>query len=104
MKQKDFIDILSRKTTLSKKDIADFLGKVFETVKNVLLQNDEISFNGFGKFSLKHKPARTGRNPKTGAALKIPARALPVFKSSSILKEAVSKKVKVKKTEKNKRG
>jgi nucleoid DNA-binding protein len=49
---------------------------------------------GFGKFVLTHKLARTGHNPQTGEEIKIAARAVPIFKPSSVLKEAVAKAVK----------
>ena len=67
------------------------LSLVLETITKTLAKGDEVVFVGFGSFKVKKRSARTGRNPKTGAVLKIPARKVPHFSAGKKLKEAISK-------------
>ena len=101
MLRKDFIAKLSEKFDLPKNQTDKMINQVFEAITEILLQNDEIALPGFGKFGVQHKAAHHGRNPRTGEKLSIKAKAVPIFKASSILKETMAKKVKVKLTDKN---
>ena len=62
-----------------------FLGTIKKTLKN----REEIFISGFGTFSVVKRKARTGRNPKTGEAIRIAARVIPKFKPAKAFKEAV---------------
>ena len=90
MKKSDFIEVLAEKIDQSKKDttaIVDaFLALIVETVK----KGDEVVFPELGKFVLKKKPARTARNPVTGATVDVPAKIVPAFKAMKKFKDAVA--------------
>jgi DNA-binding protein HU-beta len=62
---------------------------VMESIKNVLMADGEVSLNGIGKLKIKDKPARKGRNPKTGATIDISATRVVKFGVAKALKEAV---------------
>lgn len=64
------------------------------TVQKTLKKGDEVALTGFEKFSVAHRGARTGRNPQTGAAVKIKASKTPRFSAGATLKQAVSGKPK----------
>lgn len=64
---------------------------VFATVQQELVAGKDVSIRGFGKFRVSALKPRTARNPKTGAAVQVPAKKYPRFTSSDALKEAVNK-------------
>ncbi|MEK9177186.1 MAG: HU family DNA-binding protein [Patescibacteria group bacterium] len=62
---------------------------IIETVTEALKKGDEVSVAGLGIFSTKMRPARTGRNPRTGESIKVPSMRVPKFRAAKALKEAV---------------
>lgn len=62
---------------------------LIETIVDTLKGGDEVSIAGLGIFSTKMRPARTGRNPRTGEAIKVPSMRVPKFRAAKALKEAV---------------
>ncbi len=62
---------------------------IIKEITQTLKQNGKVAIAGLGAFKVKTRKARTGRNPKTGASVQIPARKVPVFKASTTLKNAV---------------
>lgn len=96
MLKKEFIEKLADALETTKADAEKKADAVFEAIVQLLLQDDDILWPGFGRFSVTHKAARTGRNPATGKSLKIAAKAVPTFKVATQLKERVKKKVKAK--------
>jgi len=94
MTKQEFINQLSVGLNLSKTETDNTVTKIFKTIAEILTKDDEINLPSFGRFAVSHKTARTGRNPSTGKALNIPAKAVPVFKSSTALKELIATKVK----------
>jgi DNA-binding protein HU-beta len=83
------IDQLSKKTKLSKKDTEKTLNSFFETIKISLKQGQKVQLIPFGSFEVRHRKARTGRDPRTGAKITIKARRVPVFRPGKALKQAV---------------
>ena len=77
-------------TGMTKKDAAAAVDAVIDGIKGALAKGDKVSLVGFGSFSVKKRAARTGRNPQTGAPLKIKAKKIPVFSAGKALKDAVS--------------
>ena len=63
---------------------------VFDSIVKTLKRGDEVSVAGFGKFTVKDKPARDARNPKTGATVKVKASKAPKFGAAKALKEALN--------------
>ena len=96
MLKKEFIEKLANTLDSTKADAERLAEAVFETISQILVKDDEITWPGFGRFTVTHKAARTGRNPATGKTIKIAAKAVPTFKAATQLKEQVAKKVKAK--------
>ena len=75
---------------MTKKQSAAAVDAMIAAITKALTKGDRVSLIGFGTFSVKKRKARTGRNPRTGKALKIPAKKVPVFSAGKALKDAVS--------------
>lgn len=71
---------------VNKKEATDFVEAVFETMKETLEGGDSIKISGFGKFEVRGKGKRVGRNPRTGIEIEIPERRVLRFKISQVLK------------------
>ncbi len=74
---------------LNKRESKEFVEQFFETIKASLEQGSSVKLSGFGNFGLRDKPARPGRNPKTGEEIPISARRVVTFKASQKLKESI---------------
>ena len=74
---------------LNKRESKEFVEQFFESIKESLEQGSSVKLSGFGNFGLRDKPARPGRNPKTGEEIPISARRVVTFKASQKLKEAI---------------
>ena len=74
----------------TKKEAQAAVDCVFSTITNALKKNDTVTLIGFGTFKVTQRNARTGRNPQTGAEIKISARKVPRFVAGKALKDAVS--------------
>lgn len=73
----------------SKKESADLVDDVFETMKETLARGEKIKISGFGNFVLRDKRQRQGRNPQTGEPIKIPAKRVVKFRVSKAAKDAI---------------
>ena len=74
---------------VSKKHAEEVVDFVFDTITDAMKKGDEVSIAGFGSFVVKQRKARQARNPKTGAAVNVPAMKVPKFRAGKGLKEAV---------------
>ena len=86
----DIIQNVYEKLGFSKKDSARLVDSVFDIMKDCLAQGEKIKISGFGNFVVKEKKARRGRNPQTGQEIEISARRVLTFKSSQVLRKALS--------------
>jgi nucleoid DNA-binding protein len=77
------------KVTCSKKEAALALGATLAAIQKSLKKGDSVTLVGFGTFAISKRKARKGRNPQTGAVIKIAAKKVPVFKAGKALKTAV---------------
>jgi integration host factor subunit alpha len=75
---------------IPKKDCVRIIESVFEIIKDELDKGKAVKISGFGKWTVKSKKKRNGRNPQTGEALTIDARKVITFKPSNVLKNAVN--------------
>ena len=91
MNKTDLIAAVAEKSELSKKDAEKALNAVFASIEEALAKEEKVQVIGFGTFEVKAREARTGRNPQTGAEIKIPASKNPVFKAGKALKDSVNK-------------
>ena len=85
----DIVEDLNNKIGLNKREAKELVDSVFETIKQTLINGEEVKVSGFCNFQLKDKPARPGRNPRTGEDVEITARRGVTFKSGQKLKEKV---------------
>ena len=90
MNKSELVDSIAEKSGLNQTQAADALNAMMESVGEALENNDTISLVGFGTFSVKDRKARTGRNPKTGDELQIPASRVPHFKAGKGLKDRLN--------------
>lgn len=91
MNKSELVDSIAEKAQISKTDATEALNAFIETVGQALENGDTVSLVGFGTFSVKDRKARTGRNPKTGEEIPIPASKVPSFKAGKLLKERTNK-------------
>ena len=89
MSRDDLIKKIAGTAVISQKTAGIALNAMLEGVTQALKKDEKVSLVGFGSFSVAHRKARNGVNPKTKKPLKIPARKVPVFKAGKKLKEAV---------------
>jgi len=78
----ELIDAVAEAHDISKLKAKEIVAGVFSVITDAAKRGDEIAINGFGKFSVKERPAREGRNPRTGETLKIAASKSLTFKMS----------------------
>ncbi|MDP2341735.1 MAG: integration host factor subunit alpha [Deltaproteobacteria bacterium] len=90
MTKADLVESVHTKVGFSKKESSEVVERVFETMKATLESGDGLKISGFGKFDVRRKNARRGRNPKTEQGLIIPERTVVTFKASQVLKAAVA--------------
>lgn len=90
MNKQELIDMLAKKTTFTKATTTEFLDALTEVIPTVLKKGDEIRITNFGTWKVSKRAATTGRNPRTGAKIKIPASKLVKFSAGKGLKDAVN--------------
>jgi DNA-binding protein HU-beta len=86
----ELVEHIAGKSDISKAAASRALASIIDAVKKTLKKGDTVTLVGFGTFSVSKRAARTGRNPRTGAALKIKAAKVPRFKPGKGLKEALN--------------
>ena len=92
MNKTELIEAIAKDTGLTKKDAAKAIDAITGSVTQALKKKDNVQLVGFGTFETAKRAAREGKNPQTGAAIKIPASTVPKFKAGKALKDAVNKK------------
>ena len=90
MNKAELIDAIVAKADLSKKDAEAALNATVEAIKEALKAGDKVQLVGFGTFEVKARGERTGRNPKTGETIKVPASKHPAFSASKALKDQLN--------------
>jgi DNA-binding protein HU-beta len=86
----DLVDAIAKSAELSKAAAARALDSTVDTIKKALKKGDTVSLVGFGTFKVGKRAARNGRNPRTGATIKIKAAKVPKFSAGKGLKDAVN--------------
>ena len=90
MSKQDLVCFIAEETGLTKADATRALDAMMKGVTEGLKKEGKVTLTGFATFTAKAKPAKTGRNPKTGETVKIPARTAATIKAGSKLKEALN--------------
>ena len=90
MTKADIVDTVAAEAELSKRQAGEIVDLILSEIKAALQKGDRVALTPFGSFVVRSRKAREGRNPKTGATIKIPARKVAAFVAGKGLKEAVS--------------
>ena len=72
------------------RDVERIVTTIFDEITDALAQGDRVELRGFGAFSVKERGSRTGRNPRTGEAVEVPAKYIPYFKTGKQLREKLN--------------
>ncbi len=90
MNKGELVEAVADATDISRADAAKAVDGVLDCITAALKGGDSVSLVGFGTFAVKHRNARTGRNPQTGEPIQIKASNVPGFKAGKGLKDAVN--------------
>jgi integration host factor subunit alpha len=89
----DIVERVTEKTGFTKKQSQELVESVLEIVKTTLESGENVKITGFGKFEVKQKANRRGRNPQTGESITIESRRILSFKPSTLLRSAINKEL-----------
>ena len=89
MNKEELVKEVSKKSKASQKAVANILSATLETIEKTVSKGKKVTLVGFGTFESRKRAARTGRNPQTGATLKIAAKKVPAFSAGKKFKELV---------------
>jgi integration host factor subunit beta len=92
MTKAELVDTVSRASDLTRKHSEVIVDAVFTSIMDALQKGDKIELRGFGSFRVRKRGSRTGRNPKTGAGVVVPATSGPHFKPGKELRELINKR------------
>ncbi len=92
MNKAQLINAVAAKTGLAKKDVDAVVNSAFDTIIETMKAGEKVQIVGFGRFDVRERPARTGRNPLTGSTIEIAASRSAAFKPGNALKEALEEK------------
>lgn len=92
MNKQELITAVAEQAELSKKDAEAAISALIQTIEGALKKGDKVQLVGFGSFEVRERAARTGRNPQTGAEMKIDAAKVPTFKAGKAFKDLVNGK------------
>jgi DNA-binding protein HU-beta len=92
MNKQELIDAVAGATGASKAQTGETIDQLIETIKKAVAKGDSVQLIGFGSFGSGKRAARTGRNPKTGEAINIPAAKTVKFTAGKAFKDVVNKK------------
>ena len=90
MNKQELIDQVASAADMTKSDAASAVEALLDTITGALKKGDDVRLTGFGSFVVTKRAASTGRNPRTGATVQIPAANVPKFKAGKALKDAVN--------------
>ncbi|MBE7185015.1 MAG: HU family DNA-binding protein [Methylobacterium mesophilicum] len=90
MNKNEFVAAVAEASSLSKADAANAVEAMVSVITSELKNGGDVRIVGFGNFSVSKRAATTGRNPQTGAEVKIPARSVPKFTAGKGLKDSVN--------------
>ena len=86
MNKQQLVDVVAQNTGMTKKDSVAAVSAILDVITTALASGEDVKITGFGSFEVKTREARTGRNPKTGAPVEIPASKYVSFSAGSVLK------------------
>ena len=90
MTKADLVEQVANEAEMTKKDAEQLVEIIFDSIIGALNKGEKIELRGFGSFRVRQRDSRKGRNPKTGAAVSIPAKRVAYFKPGKELKEVIN--------------
>lgn len=90
MNKAELVESVAEATGASKASASASVDAVIDSITKALIKGDKVALTGFGSFEVRHRAARTARNPQTGAAIDVKASKAPAFKAGAGLKSAVN--------------
>ncbi|HSA06587.1 MAG TPA: HU family DNA-binding protein [Candidatus Gastranaerophilales bacterium] len=91
MNKEELVKEIAKKTRMPQKQVAEIISLMIDSIEKTVSKGKRVTLVGFGTFEARKRAARTGRNPQTGAEIKIPAKTVPAFSAGKKFKEIVSK-------------
>ena len=85
------LKIAEQNPHLYQRDVENIVNAILDTIGDALSRGDRVELRGFGAFSVKKRDARTGRNPRTGEAVSVSEKVVPVFKTGKEMRERLNK-------------
>jgi integration host factor subunit beta len=92
MTKADIVKVLAERVGLTRRESADVLSVVLDGVVDAIRRGEKVELRGFGSFRTRRRDARQGRNPRTGAQVKVPPKVVPYFKPGKQLREILGGK------------
>jgi integration host factor subunit beta len=92
MTKAELVDALAKASALTRKHSEVIVDAVFTSILDALQRGDKIELRGFGSFRVRRRGSRTGRNPKTGEGVVVPAKNVPYFKPGKELRELINRR------------
>jgi len=92
IKSELIIRLVEANPHLYQRDVERIVNTIFEEITDTLAEGNRVELRGFGAFSVKHRPSRVGRNPRTGETVNVPEKFVPYFKTGKDLRERLNKK------------
>lgn len=89
MNKTELVDAVAQTTELSKVAAGKAVTAVLDAIQGALVKGETVVLTGFGTFTVRERPPRTGHNPKTGESMEIKASKSPVFKAGKTLRDAI---------------
>jgi integration host factor subunit beta len=89
MTKAELVDQVATTVDLAKSQTEAVLTQCLQTIMDALQTGESVDLRGFGRFHLRHRPPRAGRNPRTGETVQIPAKAVPTFTAGKSFQERV---------------
>ncbi|WP_118133385.1 integration host factor subunit beta [Oceanicella sp. SM1341] len=91
MIKSELIQIIAEENPhLYQSDVERIVGTIFEEITSALVRGERVELRGFGAFSVKHRDARIGRNPRTGESVEVEEKRVPFFKTGKLLRERLN--------------
>ena len=89
MNKEELVKEVAKKAKVSQKEAADVIAATIATIQTTVSKGKKVTLVGFGSFEARKRAARQGRNPQTGATIKIAAKTVPAFSAGKKFKDAV---------------
>ncbi|HEY2932029.1 MAG TPA: integration host factor subunit beta [Acidobacteriota bacterium] len=93
MTKAELVEEVAKNSQLTKKDAEVIVQTVLDSIIDSLKEGRKVELRGFGSFRLRQRSGRTGRNPKTGEKVKVPAKRIPYFKPGKELKDLINRQL-----------